>query len=234
MPRALPFFLPSVLPGPISTGAPDRIDGSLVPAADARPEALDLILSQYLESPLLLSWLGAYLDRCAAIDATIVDAYERLLDVERAEGVWLDNLGRIVGEARRGRGDYEYRRGLRVRVLVNRSSGTAPELAKIARLHEEIDADPLAFVRVRRAGPGSVVVTIDGDPAGLPAWPHGYLSDAIAAGVRLQTVTIPLATTRATAFRLCGVADAESKSAIGLADAALTLGGALASVLSST
>lgn len=227
----LPYTLPSYLPGP---PPPARIPGSLVPAAESRAESLDLILSQYVESPRLLSWLGAYLDRGTALDAAIVDAYEDALDVERAPGVWLDNLGRIVGEPRRGRGDYEHRRGLRVRVLVNRSSGTPAELAKIARLHEELDAEALAVVRVRREGPGSVVVYIDGTAAGLPSWPHGYLSEAAAAGVRLQTVSIPLGVDRAGAFRLSTVAAAGSKSLVGLAEVDLSRGGALASVLSSS
>lgn len=230
----LPYTLPSFLPGPPEDGAPARIPGSLVPAAESRAEALDLILSQYVESPLLLSWLGAYLDRGTALDATIVDAYEDALDIERAPGVWLDNLGRILGEPRRGRGDYEHRRGLRVRVLVNRSSGTPAELARIARLHEELDAEADAVVRVRREGPGSIVVIIDGTAAGLPAWPHGYLSEAVAAGVRLQTVSIPLGVDRAGAFRLCSVAEAGAKSLIGLAEVDLSRGGALSSVLSST
>ena len=235
MPHELPYFLPSFLPGdPEASTDPDRIEGSLVPALESRAETLDLILSQYLESPLLLSWIGAYVDPIGALDDTIVDVYETVLDIERAPGVWLDNLGRIVGEARRGRGDYEYRRGLRVRVLVNRSSGTAPQLARIARLHEELDSDPLATVRVRREGPGSIVVTIDGDPAGLPVWVHGYLSEAVAAGVRIQTVTIPFDTSRASAFRLCAVADAGGNSLIGLAEVDLSRGGALSSVLSST
>jgi hypothetical protein len=225
----LPYTLPSYLPGP---PPPARIPGSLVPAAESRAESLDLILSQYVESPRLLSWLGAYLDRGTALDAAIVDAYEDALDVERAPGVWLDNLGRIMGEPRRGRGDYEHRRGLRVRVLVNRSSGTPAELARIARLHEELDAE--AVVRVRREGPGSVVVYIDGEAAGLPSWPHGYLSEAVAAGVRLQTVSIPLGVDRADAFRLCAVAAAGAKSLVGLAEVDLSRGGALASVLSST
>lgn len=231
MPYPLPYTLPTVLPGPLDLAAPGRIDGTLTPAPDACAEGEGLILSQYRESPKVLAWLCSYLTRIGETDAAAVVVYEDALDVERAQGVWLDSLGSIVGEPRRERGDYEYRRGVRVRILANRSNGGAPALARIARLHEEI-ADPAASVRVRWAGPGRVVVYIDATAAGLPGWPHGYLQDAAAAGVLLQTVTIPYGVARSSAFRLCDVADAESKSAIGLADVALTFGGSLASVLS--
>jgi hypothetical protein len=122
-----------------------------------------------------------------------------------------------------------------VRILVNRSNGRGPELAAIARLHEGLDADPDAFVRVKDAGPGRVVVRIDGTAADDPSRVHGYLTEAKAAGVRLQTVTVPEPYTRLEAFRLVtpAYATAHPNSLVGLADVALGRGAALCHVLDS-
>lgn len=228
MSNPLPYFLPTVLPGP-GEGDPPRVDGTLTPAPDARTEALDLILVQYLESPTLLAFLGAHLDQCTSLDNAIVSVYEDSFDVERALGVWLDRLGRVVGESRRGRSDADFRRGVRVRILINRSSGRVRDLAAVARLLEELEEDDQ--VRVRPEGTATVSVRIDGAPVGIPHDVHAYLLETVAAGVRLITITIPYGFDPDTAFRLVTVAEAESKSAVGLADEARTFGGALAHAL---
>src|SRR6478736_4237530 len=70
-----------------------------------------------------------------------------------AEGVWLDVLGRIVGEFRGGRPDPEYVQAIRFRIRVSRSQGTPNDLQQIALLG---------------SGGGSVVYTED--PSAEPAW----------------------------------------------------------------
>jgi hypothetical protein len=70
-----------------------------------------------------------------------------------AEGVWLDVLGRIVGEPRGGRLDPEYVQAIRFRIRVSRSQGTPNDLQEIALLG---------------SGGGTVVYTED--PASEPAW----------------------------------------------------------------
>lgn len=227
----LPYTLPTVLPGPGSTGDPPRISGSLTP--DDEDEVADLILSEYLESPNLLSLVRAHRSAVAARDAVAVSVYEDALDVGRAVGVWLDALGRVVGESRDGRSDDELRRGLRVRILANRSNGRVAELAKIARLHEDADSDPDAQIRVREPGRARAIVYIDATPATPLRRVFSYLRDAKAAGVALQAIQVQAPYTRSLAFRLVTVDLAGTRDTYGLADSALSLGGALAHVLGS-
>lgn len=232
MPHTLPYFLPSFLPGPLEDAdAPPRIDGSLTP--DQADETEDLILSEYLESPLLLALVRSYRAAIAARDAVVVSVYENALDIDRAEGVGLDRIGRVVGEARDSRDDVDYRRGLRVRILANRANGFVPELAKIARLHESADADPDAQIRIRSHGGRRVVVFVDATPTTPLRRVHGYLRDAKAAGVSLQTIQVQAPFARAQAFRLVDVALAGTRDVYGLADVARNVGGALAHVLES-
>ncbi len=54
--------------------------------------------------------------------------------LDDAEGVWLDFLGKIAGELRRGRSDTDYRYAIRVRIRVNRSKGRAVDVIDVARL----------------------------------------------------------------------------------------------------
>jgi len=63
-----------------------------------------------------------------------------------AAGVWLDNIGRIVGEPRLLRSDAEYRIAIQVRILVNRSKGRAEDMIKIARLIASANGNTLPAV----------------------------------------------------------------------------------------
>ena len=55
-------------------------------------------------------------------------------DLANAIGVQLDGIGEIVGEDRKGKTDTLYRIYLYARILVNKSSGTAPQINEIANL----------------------------------------------------------------------------------------------------
>jgi hypothetical protein len=58
--------------------------------------ALNLLFSQFESSVNLIEWYKAYLNRAEEIDAILIDlATRRWLDT--AEGVWLDDIGDIVG-----------------------------------------------------------------------------------------------------------------------------------------
>ena len=48
--------------------------------------------------------------------------------LDRVEGIYLDIIGKIVGETRRGRNDSDYKVGIQVRIGINRSYGQ-PEIA---------------------------------------------------------------------------------------------------------
>lgn len=188
--------LPSLLPGPLDAYAPalsssGGADGTLTSIADMCADAQALILAQYRESPRLLALLCSYVDRLQAVDNALVAVYQHTLSVDTAELVHLDRLGRIVGESRDGLADPAYRRGVRTRVLVNRSQGRVRDLIAIAALYASVSEETGAYVRVSTHVPGTVTVRTDRTPVSDPVQLTRRLRRAAAAGVRLNCVTPP-------------------------------------------
>jgi hypothetical protein len=56
-----------------------------------------------------------------------------MLDLDQAQGVWLDFLGNFVGELRAGANDADYRTFLQARIIANRSQGRIEDLIAVAR-----------------------------------------------------------------------------------------------------
>lgn len=103
--------------------------------------------------------------------------------VDDAEGDQLDAIGVLVGEARAGRSDDDYRRFIRARIATNRSNGTAEQIINIARL---VLGDLDVSIRVENQGTAAYVMRILGpemtvDVAGILV---AFLRSATAAGVR--------------------------------------------------
>lgn len=83
--------------------------------------------------PKIKALLGSWLSEVQALEDALWILYvETFLGV--AEGDALDQLGRIVGQARAGRVDDVYRLWIRARILILRSSGRAEQLIAAARL----------------------------------------------------------------------------------------------------
>lgn len=217
----LPYTLPTTLPGAavvpaaVTTSAAGGADGTLHEVTSACDGGLALLIAQYEESPRLRALICSYLDRAQETDHGLVQVYELGLDVDAAEGEALDLLGRIVREARDGRADYEYRRGVRTRIRINRSQGRREDLIAIVRLFEEMSSDPAAKVRIQELQPARAEVRVDGSPVNRIRDIHSRLRRAKAAGVALQTMGLETGT-RATAFRLIRASAYPQKSAIGL------------------
>lgn len=55
------------------------------------------------------------------------------LDINQAQGIWLDWLGKLVNELRGGADDTQYLRFIKARILANRSSGTIEEVLDVLR-----------------------------------------------------------------------------------------------------
>lgn len=78
-----------------------------------------------------------------------------------AIGVQLDGLGAIVGEARIGLGDEDYRALIRARIAANRSDGQGDTLLRVARLVSgsvDVAGVPNPTLFLREYFPGSVLV----------------------------------------------------------------------------
>lgn len=107
-------------------------------------ELLDLPIDVVVRDlPRVEALLRTFAEQIQALETVNVDLItERTMT--SAIGEQLDVLGRIVGEPRRGAEDEPYRNRIRVRVLVNRSNGTLPELIEIVRVFEGWTFNPAA------------------------------------------------------------------------------------------
>lgn len=183
----LAYTLPIAV-APTPTTDDPRPDGSLTRVVSHCDEGRALLVSQYQDKPRLAALLCAVLDAVQVVDDAAFDVYSELWDLEAAEGVQLEVLGRIVGEERRGKTDDRYRDALRVRILVSRSSGRMDELIEIVRRIDRYADEPTATVVVTEHYPAALVVegrrTLVNDPAEIAR----FLRAARAGGVRLDYV----------------------------------------------
>lgn len=118
--------------------------------------------------------------------------------IEDSTGDALAQLGALVGQAQNGLDEDAYRRNITVKVGVNQSRATPPDLRKIVQL-----LYPAARVRVRRLGGAVEVVVFDvelDDDQALELL--GFLLPAVGAGIRLHLITFDMAYSEAFAFRM--------------------------------
>lgn len=93
-------------------------------------EAINNLIELFKNGPRNQVVLGATVGQVQELENNLWLMYAAFT-VDTAVGEQLDFLGNIVGELRQGRVDSDYRAAVRVRVLVNLSSGTIPELLEI-------------------------------------------------------------------------------------------------------
>lgn len=104
-----------------------------------------------LDKPTLYGLIRAHVGQIQDLeDVAWQVIWGRLLDsapgrTERAEGVQLDVLGKIVGCERGAYPDAEYRHAIRLQIRVNRSFGTPEDLLQVTRL--AIGALPISVHR---------------------------------------------------------------------------------------
>lgn len=93
-------------------------------------EAKSLMLHQFENSPNLNALVGALVKPLQSL----ADEIERLGDgryISAAQDNRLDILGRLVGQARLGMSDEDFKAWIKVRILLNRSSGTMENVFEI-------------------------------------------------------------------------------------------------------
>lgn len=125
---------------------------SLSPVDNHESEALGMLAAQFEPAVKLRALVSALAGRVQVLERLVWDLVEDRL-FERAEGVQLDVLGELVGQARLGgETDPMYRKKLQAAMLRNRSSGTGDELMAIAVLvtgalsAQVVDSPPAGFV----------------------------------------------------------------------------------------
>lgn len=95
-------------------------------------QAISKMLTPFRNRPLFAAWCKAPVTEVQGLE-DVVHSFLALLDVDAADLPRLVLLGKIVGQTQRGTLE-QFRRFVKVRVLVNRSRGRAPDLIKVARL----------------------------------------------------------------------------------------------------
>ncbi len=171
-------------------------------------EAQARLVQQFKDSPDFAAWLAAYVEQIQDLEDVYFDL---LLDraIDTAVGEQLDGLGSIVGEDRKGKDDDTYRLWIKARRLVNKSSGTAPQLIEI------LDLLTTNAFEYRVEHPAAFSMIVD-DILALPSEIAQILGEAAAAGVAVHLNYADVLDTAAFTF---ATADAvEASATLGWAD----------------
>jgi hypothetical protein len=144
-------------------------------------QGLDLLLEQFKNKPKLAAVLTAYLRQVQELEDALWDL--RLLKTAEAlSGEALNQLGRVVGQAREGRDDPTYRLWIRARARVNRSFGKPIDVIEVAKILVGADVS----VRLQELWPASMIVHAGDQVASLGGEMAKLLRQTKAAGVALH------------------------------------------------
>jgi len=140
-------------------------------------EGLATLIQEYKGKPRIAALLTAYLTQIQDLEDSF---FELVLDrtLEASVGVQLDGLGSIVGQAREGRSDADYRLWIQARIRANRSNGYVSDLIVIALL---VTTDNT--IEINQYPPASLHIIIGGILDEDPDQIALLLNGAIAAGV---------------------------------------------------
>ncbi len=129
-------------------------------------DAKGLLLSQFWDKPLIVALLESVVEEVQTLEDLVYDTIQAFL-LSSAVGVQLDILGAIVGWARNGLVDADYRRLILVGIQINRHDGQAENAAKI--VSQLLDGAPA--VRYRTIWPAHFQLSYDNAGAWTPtAW----------------------------------------------------------------
>jgi len=93
-------------------------------------EAQGRLLEQFRESEKFKALVASYAAQVQELENVLF----QLIDdrtIDTAVGVQLDGIGQIVGQAREGRTDDQYRLILKTRITINNSSGTVEDIIAV-------------------------------------------------------------------------------------------------------
>lgn len=153
------------------------------PRNDGGERALTRLPIQLRNKPRVRALATSFATEAQEADAGLYTLWTGRL-LATSTGNMLDVYGRLVGEDRLGRDDDAYRVAIQARQLLNRSSGTAPELLRLLRLLAPL---PLS-VALEEHYPMGVLLRVANGALSHPATVNGVMQTAKAGGVRLHLV----------------------------------------------
>lgn len=99
----------------------------IVPITTHEADQLDRLLSQLKNKPLIEAILNAIGEQAQDFEDAVT-GMNALLDISTQVGVQLDGIGGMVGEARQGKTDADYRQALQARIAAIYASGTGEDM----------------------------------------------------------------------------------------------------------
>lgn len=113
------------------------------------------VLSQYQNKPRFMA-MQRGLTQLAQDVENALWAIVAKLDLDQADGVWLDYLGDFVREPRAGASDVDYRKYIAARIIANKSQGRIEEIISVIR----IVTGMLGPYPVTRQSPASIEIEL--------------------------------------------------------------------------
>jgi len=168
--------------------------GSVIDRVEHETQGLARLLRQYVDRPRVEGFLSAYLEQVQSLDDLAIEVMTQVWPLT-AIGAQIDVLGKIVGRARGGMLDDEYRLWVLAKIFINRSNG------RIEEFYDVLDILGFTGHIIREAYPCLVVVELY--EAIAPSTVFDLLDTARAAGARLDLVYST--TTRAATFRASSI-----------------------------
>lgn len=153
--------------------------------SDWRARLRSNVYEQFRGLPKFAAWVGMIATQAQDLeDAT--QALLTIISIDDSVGAQLDNLGRIIGQARAGVDDDIYRTYLRARILINKSTGTAESLYRIFRVAFAEEAFGGLHYVIRNGGNKSFVLQVLGafSSSQTAAIAVSFLREAKEAGAR--------------------------------------------------
>lgn len=139
---------------------------------------IEKILYRFKDSKNITDLMVSLLQEVSILEDTFSSLYNNR-NIDDAIGVQLDQIGKIVGEARVGRDDDSYRVAISVRTIINKSSGTISDIEEILT-----EVESPYFIQIFMHEPASIYIYIK-----TPEIPSPELKDliqeALPAGVSL-------------------------------------------------
>lgn len=148
--------------------------------ADHCERGIARLIEQYKRKPRIEAIVCILADEVQEVEDALWELYTRR-SVSSAFGAQLDVLGLIVGRARGGLEDEDYRAWIKAQIRANRSSGSPTDILHILRLIFGDAAD----VELREWWPATFTVTLHEELTLSPAVILAILKQAKSAGVRV-------------------------------------------------
>lgn len=101
------------------------------PIKDHVESAKDRLTSMFQDRRVIEALLKAWVGRLQRLEDELWKVINARNFLDNPTGIVLDILGQIVGEARDSRTDPDYLEAIRIRILINKSSGKVPDILKI-------------------------------------------------------------------------------------------------------